>query len=522
MVRKGELPCRNSWDTSLWQPRPNLGAGDAVSPPRPSDAIPPPPGLAPGWSLGTVAASPLGFPDGELRDVVVGQEPARGIAPPTRTAEGAQSARSAIFQARGRYRQEQAQRQSARSGFADSLPDGSAGDAAPDDGPERPWPNSAGGIGVTVDVLGPLRGSPRHLDDDARWSPHPRLVAGGGFDREVSPVPPSEVPVSDAPIVDRVDLFDSVPEIDPGFALPRAKTAPRRSLFGRGREDETTSGEVAGDADPANGPRSTIDGVWPAEPPVSRSVPQDDVVVAPERPRRVVDADEASPPLGMDRSGNDGDRSVARGAGSSGPGPAPHPSPADRVPPMRSSYDLALDRARQTRLAAGAETRAAERDAAVPTREVIEPPATDRIVAPDPPEPAIEMPPAPGVDGNSDRVDMLLTDLVSDDEVLDMTIRLAPHLPRECRTCRDFRPADSGTRGWCTNQWAFSHRRMVDAADAPCQTSLGCWWLPNDRECLAEVDVRRHGEPTPLLDAWLDQRDHAEERAEPLRRRRRS
>jgi hypothetical protein len=93
---------------------------------------------------------------------------------------------------------------------------------------------------------------------------------------------------------------------------------------------------------------------------------------------------------------------------------------------------------------------------------------------------------------------------------------LAPGLPRVCRTCRDFRPSESGGRGWCANRWAFTHRRMVDAQDAaPCSTSFGTWWLPVDEVWSTAYDISGHGQATPLLDAWLlDRRDD-----EPQRRR---
>lgn len=91
-------------------------------------------------------------------------------------------------------------------------------------------------------------------------------------------------------------------------------------------------------------------------------------------------------------------------------------------------------------------------------------------------------------------------------------------LPRQCRTCRDFRPAEGGERGWCANQWAFTHRRMVAASDAtPCESSVGDWWLPVDEVWVDGVDVSAHGQPTPLLDAFLPHH-----REEPLRERRRS
>jgi hypothetical protein len=90
---------------------------------------------------------------------------------------------------------------------------------------------------------------------------------------------------------------------------------------------------------------------------------------------------------------------------------------------------------------------------------------------------------------------------------IDMTIEASPTVPRMCRTCRDFRPADNGGRGWCTNKWAFSHRRMVDAGELPCETSLGCWWLPHDEVWLSEADAGAHTEPTPLVDHWLGRRE---------------
>jgi hypothetical protein len=81
---------------------------------------------------------------------------------------------------------------------------------------------------------------------------------------------------------------------------------------------------------------------------------------------------------------------------------------------------------------------------------------------------------------------------------------IAAHLARICRNCRDFRPAEAGDRGWCANQWAFSHRQMVDAtAQTPCESSLGHWWLPVDEVWSEAADVSSHGQPTPLIDAWL-------------------
>jgi len=103
-------------------------------------------------------------------------------------------------------------------------------------------------------------------------------------------------------------------------------------------------------------------------------------------------------------------------------------------------------------------------------------------------------------------------DAYTDDEpLLPASIDVAPQLARVCGTCRDFRPAEGGERGWCANRWAFTHRRMVDANDdMPCATILGGWWLPVDEVWLENADVSSHGQPTPLMDALFN--PHREER----------
>lgn len=85
--------------------------------------------------------------------------------------------------------------------------------------------------------------------------------------------------------------------------------------------------------------------------------------------------------------------------------------------------------------------------------------------------------------------------------------RLWDEIPRCCRTCRDFRPADSGGRGWCTNRWAFRHRRMVDIDELPCETTIGAWWLPTDDVWQDDQDVGRHLQATPLMDRWFGRAD---------------
>jgi hypothetical protein len=95
------------------------------------------------------------------------------------------------------------------------------------------------------------------------------------------------------------------------------------------------------------------------------------------------------------------------------------------------------------------------------------------------------------------------------------------NIPRCCRTCRDFRPAGSGERGWCNNQWAFKHRRMVDSDDLPCETSIGHWWVPGDEAWQGEFDVSALGRPTPLMDRWFGRTGGEERTADAAQDRRR-
>jgi hypothetical protein len=91
-------------------------------------------------------------------------------------------------------------------------------------------------------------------------------------------------------------------------------------------------------------------------------------------------------------------------------------------------------------------------------------------------------------------------------EPLDMRIQIAPDVPRACQTCRDFRPSESGERGWCTNDFAFAHRQMVNADDLPCRSSIGCWWLPNDAAWLEGDDPTVLDQPTPRTDRMVARR----------------
>lgn len=93
-----------------------------------------------------------------------------------------------------------------------------------------------------------------------------------------------------------------------------------------------------------------------------------------------------------------------------------------------------------------------------------------------------------------------------DEDLLDMRVQIAPDIPKACETCRNFRPSESGARGWCTNDFAFTHRQMVNANDMPCQSSIGCWWLPSDDTWMPVDDLAARDRPTPLTDRLIARR----------------
>ncbi|HYH10722.1 MAG TPA: hypothetical protein VD789_00095 [Thermomicrobiales bacterium] len=120
--------------------------------------------------------------------------------------------------------------------------------------------------------------------------------------------------------------------------------------------------------------------------------------------------------------------------------------------------------------------------------------------------------PVPGVLPDIAEPQFDLRDIVArGTELMDMTIDIAPDVPRECRTCRSFRSADGGARGWCTNEWAFTHRRMVNEDDLACETTIGCWWLPADRYWLIE-DQDGYAVPTPRMDELIARHSRPQER----------
>ncbi len=74
-----------------------------------------------------------------------------------------------------------------------------------------------------------------------------------------------------------------------------------------------------------------------------------------------------------------------------------------------------------------------------------------------------------------------------------------------CGTCRDFRPAEGGERGWCNNPYAFDHRQMVEKNDLACRSTIGSWWIASDDWWMHRADITHHGRPTPIVDDLLRQ-----------------
>lgn len=110
------------------------------------------------------------------------------------------------------------------------------------------------------------------------------------------------------------------------------------------------------------------------------------------------------------------------------------------------------------------------------------------------------------VDGETRAIESAQTD-----DLLDMTVEITPEVPRACRTCRSFRSADGGARGWCTNEWAFTHRRMVNEDGMPCNATAGCWWLPADRFWIGERDYALDA-PTPRMNELIAQAEDRDKR----------
>ncbi len=466
MVRRNELACRNGWDEDLWTAGSEDGSDcGAISVERHASRPVAPASMdeIAAVALVTVEAEPtMAIPE----DVVVGQTPVMRATDDEeadeRSALLGQDARSAIKRARERHRAKTTSR--TRPVEVAALGDVVQAERNDDSGAEVAGLDAAP---PNEDVETPAA----ETTDAGREVP----VEPGTVDPNTSPHVGVALPFNLARIATSVaaeDPFDSIPERRPDVELPRVRPPSQRPL-------------IRAEDDRADVPR--------------REVPETiHVVESPRIPSGPVPVRAAASRVGRFRDDTDCL-------------PGLRATETDTAPaPLTASRDLALDRARQARDAATAIAPLGGGE------DQIEAPAFAREVV----QPGHRVQGAQGV--QVPMIGIAGLEEIDDDE-LDMTVQIAPEVHRACRTCRDFRPAEGGGRGWCTNKFAFSHRRMVTGEGVPCQTSLGCWWLPHDDVWLATADVAAHSQPTPLFDAW--QMDEAAKEARvlpPVRRRRRS
>jgi hypothetical protein len=150
----------------------------------------------------------------------------------------------------------------------------------------------------------------------------------------------------------------------------------------------------------------------------------------------------------------------------------------------------------------------------------------DRLVETDPvrhipatPRPTREARPAPEATHGFDP-DFDIRDAVRDqDEVVERHFTVAANIAKTCSTCRSFVPDSDGRRGWCTNDWASTHRQMVNADELACRSSIGDWWLAADTTWIPPVDRIQPETPrTDRLNQHVEARaDTSESRGRPVR-----
>ncbi|HET8523407.1 MAG TPA: hypothetical protein VFL82_09245 [Thermomicrobiales bacterium] len=467
MVRRGELACRDGWARDLWVPKGEapLAASPDAATGRPGGPVQPVTSeeMAGLVSKGQMEMTASGkSAAGAPVDVVVGETPAMTDVDDSATLM-TNNPRTAIELARRRHL--------ARSG----NPIAESGDDQSDE------PGSQTGYSSQLPPLSPIR-----------------------FDHEVPPVQRSEVARAFPGMTsfpDEEDQFSTVPEIVDGIELPRL-TAPNLENLVAGDFEEIEEEEVEDDWDsmPHELPRRSLQpepaqkstrGFGPAirrgapMPPLKpiKSTPEvsDEEVVAQRRRRFGGLRIEA-----LTRSGGDTGRPSWRGRSE----PVAYEPDLEPLPEPEWEWDDAQDERTDLYETTDIEVAA---EAAVWDDEVWDEDSIDDRRYDD------------DNDADGEPFDDVLLPTV--DHLNDYQVQIAPDVPRMCRTCRDFRPADNGERGWCNNNWAFTHRRMVDADELPCESSLGCWWLPHDDIWLANADVARHSQATPLVDLWLARSD---------------
>ena len=555
MVRRNELACRNSWAEDLWAPA-TAGAAPNGSGPRPLDDPLPtgPERPATEDEIAAVLNSQAGMPELEIpdpirEDVVVGEGPSmtaatrhRATAPAPRLAPDresefeaddratilAQDTRAAIIKARERHK-------------ARTVPRGRPMELPLSDMPEggtAPEPIATPSEVSAVD--------PGHRSDVAHRSPPPSsdaisraaeapvadpLAAAGAIDQATAGPPPEVRRQPDLPVA--ADRFDSVPARRPDVDLPRPSVPPRAPLAAgldddfdqdlfptgrravpppadrRDRRPDVARPAAAAERRPLDNGRAAVERRdRPGREIAPRRAPNGAALPGDARSRAAGDAGRPSSalydrPPGGDRGQRDSATLAPRPAAS-----ATHSHIDPDCPPAQPVYRAERRRERAERL---------------PDDAMIPPPTRAMEEGGDPLDAgAIE--PVGSTDGDAVPPIAVAGRDEIDDSMLDMTVQIAPLVPRMCRTCRDFKPSDDSERGWCNNRWAFTHRRMVDAVDPepPCQTTLGCWWLPSDRVWAESADVSNHGLPTPLLELFMPHLFEPKERPTVPPRRRQS
>jgi hypothetical protein len=449
MVRRGELGCRDGWSRDLWAPAGEVKAAAPVDAPLTGPVRPVTPEemtLLVSSKHVTLEPTARSVPTSPV-DVVVGETPAMQSTDDRATLLS-HDPRAAIEAARKRHLA------NLQGGGPTASVSDSPSNPTPDlystpyRSPLASTPSTSGGYGETI-------------SRPTQRSAQPR------FGSEVAPVRPDEVPQDSSGLTsthEDEEHFSTVPPVVDGFDLPRASDGDRPSLVaGEGFENDF---EIA----PT---RVRAKRAWPLSADEEREAPvssfsDGEYVSEPVEPAQPV----AFAPAADDDWGIEAEESSYYEDDL-----AVEPTPKRR----RWQPSLRFER---------------------PARERIE----DQFFEAWDDDYAVDQMSEPA----QIEEDQLLPDPAFEwresDERLDMSVEVSPTIPRMCRTCRDFRPADNGGRGWCTNKWAFSHRRMVDADELPCETSLGCWWLPHDEVWLAEANAAAHTEPTPLVDQWLERR----------------
>jgi hypothetical protein len=491
MVRAVELNCRNGWAADLWEPMPE-GATLLASEHHPASHVPDLPEI-PEPVATSAEAQDVGPGRSDGVDLVVYESPllhqSTTGAAASSGADARPEDRDLILRARDIQRIRQANRTrptlaplAADEPDRTSLPLGeppTAQTPRPASTESRLDPGTTEGAKPTASF-----GSVETVDED-RDAIAEREAIEARF-AVIGPVPP--VPSSEL----RTDLlgmgasraeaefrFDTVPEVDPTFSLPfreRANTAPLRAGFNDDR---------AGEA-----------------PPIVERIPEPDVVGsvstgATEEARFVLDVPPAftEPVINDDRANDEPvPRRWSRGRGERERPVVPEPAAEGRAGRWQAARARRRDREHQI-------------GDPMPDRTRIEIDVPPPVELPEARAEAIEITddgarslPEPRVrdERRAPIAEPVGIALVDDPSYL-------PGVFRCCRTCRDFRPAEGGERGWCNNSWAFQHRRMVHGDEMPCWGAVGSWWVPRDEVWLDDLDVD-HGHGTPLVDAMLARR----------------